>query len=153
VGEEEDEGDMQGLGEGLGVGGAPGEGGETEQKREEVCEGGVWPVVGFGGLFLGERGRSLAQVCVGVQGATTYVVVDLPKHLFRREQKAHNLPHGHLKVHLRELEQPLEEAGHAGFVAARGRGGAEVGRLAGGPWELDVRIHGVQTRGVWPGSA
>jgi len=30
MGEEEDEGDMQGLGEGLGVGGAPGEGGETE---------------------------------------------------------------------------------------------------------------------------
>lgn len=71
------------------------------------------------------------------------MVVYLAKHLLRRYNQAHNLPHGHFKVHLRELEEPLEEAWHAGFMAAGWRGGAKVGRLARGSGQLDVRIHGV----------
>lgn len=56
-----------------------------------------------------------------------YVVVYLPEDLLGRYDQAHNLPDGHFKVHLRELEEPLEEAWHAGFVAPGGRCGAEVG--------------------------
>jgi hypothetical protein len=77
------------------------------------------------------------------------VVVYLPKDFLGRNDQAHNLPHGHFKVHLRELEQALEEAGHFDFIAARGGGrGAEVGGAAGWPGERDVWVHGVCARVV-----
>lgn len=47
------------------------------------------------------------------------MVVYLPEDLFRGDDQAHDLPYGHLKVHLRELEEALEEAWHASLVAAR----------------------------------
>ena len=55
-----------------------------------------------------------------------YVVVDLAEDFLGRDDQAHHLPYRHLKVHLGELEQPLEEARHAGFIAARGGRRAEV---------------------------
>jgi hypothetical protein len=45
------------------------------------------------------------------------MVVYLPEHLLRRNYEAHDLPYGHLEVHLRKLEQALEEARHADFIA------------------------------------
>ena len=48
-----------------------------------------------------------------------YVVEDLPKHFLRRDYQAHDLPHSHLKVHLRELEHALEEARHLNLIAPR----------------------------------
>lgn len=55
-----------------------------------------------------------------------HMVVYLSKDLLGRDHQAHNLPNGHFKVHLRKLEEPLEEARHAGFIAARGGCGAKV---------------------------
>jgi hypothetical protein len=55
------------------------------------------------------------------------VVIYLPKHLLGCDYQTHNLPYGHLKVHLRELEEALKKAWHFDFIAARGGGGgAEV---------------------------
>lgn len=56
----------------------------------------------------------------------SYVVEYLTKHFLWRDYQAHNLPHGHLKVHLGELEHALEEARHLDFIASRRRCRAEV---------------------------
>ena len=48
------------------------------------------------------------------------MVVYLPKHLLRCYYQAHDLPYGHLEVHLRKLEQALEEARHSYLVSPRG---------------------------------
>lgn len=50
--EDEDESDVQGLCDAVGVEEGPEEGGEGEEEGEEVGEGGVGTVVGFCGLFL-----------------------------------------------------------------------------------------------------
>lgn len=55
--EDEDEGDVQGLREAVGVSEAPGEGSEGEQQAEEVCKGGVRAVVSFCSLFLHQHRR------------------------------------------------------------------------------------------------
>lgn len=47
------------------------------------------------------------------------MVVDLAKHLLGRYDQAHNLPYGHLKVHLWKFEHALEEARHLDFIAPR----------------------------------
>jgi hypothetical protein len=44
------------------------------------------------------------------------MVVDLSKHLLGCYDQAHNLPYGHLKVHLGELEHALEEARHLDLI-------------------------------------
>jgi hypothetical protein len=49
----------------------------------------------------------------------TYVIVYLPEDLLRRYYQAHNLPYGHLKVHLRKLEHALEEARHLDLIPPR----------------------------------
>jgi hypothetical protein len=72
------------------------------------------------------------------------MVVYLSEDLLRRYYQAHNLPYGHLKVHLRELEQALEEARHFDLISPRrGRGRTKVGWPAGRPWKRNVRIHRV----------
>lgn len=76
-----------------------------------------------------------------------YVVEDLPKHFLGRDYQAHNLPHGHLKVHLRELEHALEEARHLDFIASRRGRRAKVGRSARRPGEGYMRVHGGLYRG------
>lgn len=52
----------------------------------------------------------------------SYMVVYLSEHLLRCYDQAHDLPHGHLEVHLRELEQALEEARHSDLIAPCGGG-------------------------------
>lgn len=70
---------------------------------------------GGGGL---ERGRE----------QSTHVVVYGSKDLLGGDYQARHLPHGHLKVHLRELEEALEEAwGAYAAVSPRGRDWAERG--------------------------
>jgi hypothetical protein len=72
----------------------------------------------------------------------SYVVVYLSKHLLGRDYQAHDLPYGHLEVHLRELEEPLEEARHFDLIAPRGwRGRAEVGGPACWAGKSDVWVH------------
>jgi hypothetical protein len=57
-----------------------------------------------------------------------YVVVYLSEDLLGRYDQAHDLPYSHLEVHLRELEQTLEEARHSDLIPAGRRGrGAKVG--------------------------
>jgi hypothetical protein len=45
-----------------------------------------------------------------------YMVVYLPEHLLWRYYQAHDLPYGHLEVHLRKFEQALEEARHSDLI-------------------------------------
>lgn len=66
VHEDEDEDDLEHGGGRGGVCEAPGERGEELERGEEVCEGGVWAVVGFGGLFLG---RVSGYVSAGREGS------------------------------------------------------------------------------------
>jgi hypothetical protein len=55
------------------------------------------------------------------------MVIYLPKHFLRSDYQAHNLPYGHLKVHLRKLEEALKKARHFNLIAAGGGcGGAEI---------------------------
>lgn len=138
--EDEYERYVQRLREAVGVCEAPGEGRQDQEEGEEVGEGGVGAVVCFCCLFLRYvLGRSTKSVPRGyTRVGNAYVVVYLPKDLLRRYDQAHNLPDGHFKVHLRELEEPLEEARHADFIAPRGGGCAEVGGPAGWAWEGDV---------------
>ena len=44
------------------------------------------------------------------------MIVYLSEDLLRRYYQAHNLPYGHLKVHLRKLEHALEEARHLDLI-------------------------------------
>jgi hypothetical protein len=88
------------------------------------------------------------------------VVVYRSEDLLWSYDQAHHLPDGHLKVHLRELEQALEEARHVEALITRRRRAAECRRGCGVvPWEGDVRIHGVQedeyvvTVASWRGEA
>lgn len=107
---------VEGLCETIGVCETPGEGGESKEEGEQICEGWVGSVVCLCCLFLQSHQR-----CIGDVGAyiVAYVVEYLAKHLLGRYYQAHNLPCGHLKVHLRELEHALEEARHLDFVAPR----------------------------------
>lgn len=50
----------------------------------------------------------------------SYMVVYLSEHLLWCYDQAHDLPYGHLEVHLRELEQALEEARHSDLIAPCG---------------------------------
>lgn len=73
------------------------------------------------------------------------MVVYGPEDLLRRNNQVQHLPQGHLKVHLRKLEQALEEARHAdALIAARGRGAAKVGGGARRSRQRYVRVHGGQ---------
>lgn len=57
--------------------------------------------------------------------------------------EAHHLPDGGLKVHLRELEQALEEARHLDALAAiAGHGASEVGRGPAMARQRYLRVHG-----------
>jgi hypothetical protein len=88
-------------------------------------------VVCFCGLFL----VTLLASNLRLRYGTSYVVIYLPEHLLRRYYQAHNLPDGHLKVHLRKLEEALEEAWHFDFIAPRGWGcGSKVRGSACWPW-------------------
>jgi hypothetical protein len=67
----------------------------------------------FCGLFLS---HALAQSPVYTT-LRRYMVVDLPEHLLGCYDQAHDLPYGHLEIHLGKLEQALEEARHFDFIA------------------------------------
>ena len=137
---------MERLGEAVGVCKAPGEGGEGEEEGEQIGKGRVRAVVCLCGLFLG------CWLVVGAdseawRGASAYMVEDLAKHLLGRNDEAHDLPDGHLKVHLGELEHALEEARHLDFAAPRRGRRAKVGGPARRPWEGDVWVHGGRVGG------
>jgi hypothetical protein len=84
------------------------------------------------------------QETEGVSIMDTYMVVYRAKDLLRSYDQAHHLPDGHLKVHLRELEQALEETRHMKALVPRRRRAPECRRADRVvPWERDVRIHGV----------
>jgi hypothetical protein len=72
------------------------------------------------------------------------MVIYRAKHLFGRYYQAHHLPYGHLEVHLRELEQALEEARHSYFIASCGGRATEIGGTACRPGEGNVWVHGLQ---------
>jgi hypothetical protein len=81
------------------------------KERRYVKDGsGRWYV--FVVCFYWELDGAFASI----ERDSAYVVVNLPEHLLRRYYQAHDLPYGHLEVHLRELEQALEEARHADFI-------------------------------------
>jgi hypothetical protein len=78
------------------------------------------------------------------------MVVYRPEHLFGRYEETRHLPDGHFKVHLRELEESLEETRHTRGISPRRRrrrrrrrSYAAEGRRGGGvlPREGYVRIH------------
>lgn len=80
--EDEDERDVQGLREAVGVCEAPCEGSEGEQQTEEICEGGVGAVVGFGGLFLYQQ--LTLSFHASSKTLRSYMVIYLSKHFLGR---------------------------------------------------------------------
>jgi len=114
----EGEEDAEGAGDAVGVGQTPGQRCEDEEEGEEVGEGGVGAVPGVA-CFCG-GGQSYCS-CAAEEGAgeprrgmgLTLVVYHGSEDFLRREEETRHLPYRHLKVHLRELEESLEEPGHA----------------------------------------
>ena len=94
-----------------------------------------------GGMSLLFVSTFVSRAQTRVDQPMAYVVEDLSKHLLRRYYQAHDLPYGHLKVHLGKLEHALEETRHLDFIPPRRWRRAKVGGPARRPWERYVRIH------------
>ena len=125
---DEDEGYLQDRRERGSICEAPSKRCEKLERREEVSEGRVGAVVGFGCLFLGKQSARKMQWLVAGRG--TDVVVYGAEDLLGRNHQGHHLPDCHLEIHLRELEEALEEARHSQLASAGGGRAAEVGRTA-----------------------
>lgn len=64
----------------------------------------------------------------------TDVVIYRAENFLGCNYEGHHLPDCHFKVHLRELEEPLEEARHSQFASAGGGCAAEIGWTACRAW-------------------
>lgn len=70
-----------------------------------------------GGMFLWFVSTGVSFGKVLRPRGLPYMVVYLPEHFLRCYYQAHDLPYRHLEVHLRKLEQALEEARHADLIS------------------------------------
>jgi len=66
------------------------------------------------------------------------MIIDVPEDLLGRGEEAEHLPDGHLEVHLRELEQALEDARHLQAAARRREAAAAVV----GVLDIEARLPG-----------
>ena len=70
-----------------------------------------------------------------------YIIVNRAKDTLRRHDQVPHLPRRHLKVHLRPLEQPLEEARHAHLLLpASGSGSACSDTTADASKDIEVAV-------------
>jgi hypothetical protein len=75
---------------------------------------------------------------------SAYVVVYASEDFLRSYYETRHLPYGHLKVHLRKLEEALEEARHMETLISRRRRASKRRRGCGVvPRKRNVRIHDV----------
>lgn len=75
------------------------------------------------------------------------MIIDVPEDLLGRGEEAEHLPDGHLEVHLRELEQALEDARHLQAAARRREAAAAVvargsSRRCVGVLDIEARLPG-----------
>lgn len=80
-------------------------------------------MVGLSRLFLVPKSATLRY---RYRRQRIYMVIYLAEDFLGGNYQAHDFPYGHLKVHLRKLEQALEKARHSSLIAPGGRCRTEV---------------------------